>query len=140
MCQFSQKIKNHPRIYQEDDHFISQEVLAGLKDLGYLILSVFKHTGSSVHYPCHYKQHKSEKESGQDPFSHSKRTCDQETYDKAAAIRFERAGKLGRLNRKKSVKPAASLTGFRMAAAEQHYEDPRLQAEYLYSLIESEVS
>jgi len=65
---------------------------------------------------------------------------DQETYDKAAAIRFERAGKLGRLNRKKSVKPAASPTGFRMAAAEQHYEDPRLQEEYLYSLIESEVS
>ena len=31
---------------------------------------------------------------------------DQETYDKAAAIRFERAGKLGRLNRKRSVKPA----------------------------------
>ena len=65
---------------------------------------------------------------------------DQETYDKAAAIRFERAGKLGRLSRKKSVKPAASPTGFRIAAAEQHYEDPRLQAEYLYSLIESEVS
>jgi cysteine synthase len=65
---------------------------------------------------------------------------DQETYDKAAAIRLERAGKLGRLNRKKSAKPAASPTGFRMAAAEQHYEDPRLQAEYLYSLIESEVS
>lgn len=63
---------------------------------------------------------------------------DQETYDKAAAIRLERAGKLGRLNRKKNSKPAASPTGFRMAAAEQHYEDPRLQAEYLYSLIESE--
>ena len=65
---------------------------------------------------------------------------DQETYDKAAAIRLERAGKLGRLNRKKNVEPAASPTGFRMAAAERHYEDPRLQAEYLYSLIESEVS
>ena len=65
---------------------------------------------------------------------------DQETYDKAAAIRFERAGKLGRLNRKKNVKHALPPTGFRMAAAEQHYEDPRLQAEYLYSLIESEVS
>lgn len=65
---------------------------------------------------------------------------DQETYDKAAAIRLERAGKLGRLNRKKNVEPAASPTGFRMAAAEQHYENPRLQAEYLYSLIESEVS
>lgn len=50
---------------------------------------------------------------------------DQETYDKAADIRLERAGKLGRLSRKKNVKPAASPTGFRMAAAEQHYEDPR---------------
>ena len=65
---------------------------------------------------------------------------DQETFDKAAAIRLERAGKLGRLNRKKNLKPAASPTGFRMAAEEQHYEDLRLQAEYLYSLIESEVS
>ncbi|MEH2949176.1 integrase [Sporofaciens sp. JLR.KK001] len=65
---------------------------------------------------------------------------DQETFDKAAAIRLERAGKLGRLNKKKNSTPAASPTGFRMAAAEQHYEDPRLQVEYLYSLIESEVS
>ena len=65
---------------------------------------------------------------------------DQETFDKVAAIRLERAGKLGRLNRKKNSKPTASPTGFRMATAEQHYEDPRLQAEYLYSLIESEVS
>ena len=65
---------------------------------------------------------------------------DQETFDEAAAIRLERAGKLGRLNRKKNSKPAASPTSFRMAVAEQHYEDPRLQAENIYSLIESEVS
>ena len=65
---------------------------------------------------------------------------DQETYDKAAAIRLERAGKLGRLNKKKNTKPAAPPTNFRMATAAQHYEDPRLQAEYLYGLIESEVS
>ena len=65
---------------------------------------------------------------------------DQETFDKAAAMRLERAGKLGRLNKKKNTKPAAPPTNFRMATAAQHYEDPRLQAEYLYSLIESEVS
>ena len=65
---------------------------------------------------------------------------DQETFDKAAAVRLERAGKLGRLNKKKNTKPTASPTNFRMATAEHHYEDPRLQAEYLYSLIESEVS
>jgi hypothetical protein len=29
-------------------------------------------------------------------------------------------------------------TYFRMAEAEEEYENPRLQAEYLYSLIESE--
>ena len=65
---------------------------------------------------------------------------DQESFDKAAAIRMERAGKLGRLNRKKELKAVVSPTGFRMVAAEHHYEDPRLQAEYLYSLIESEES
>ena len=65
---------------------------------------------------------------------------DQETFDKAAAMRLERAGKLGRLNKKKNTKPEAPPTSFRMATAEHHYEDPRLQAEYLYSLIESEVS
>ena len=55
-------------------------------------------------------------------------------------MRLERAGKLGRLNKKKNTKPAAPPTSFRMATAEHYYEDPRLQAEYLYSLIESEVS
>ena len=65
---------------------------------------------------------------------------DQETFDKAAAIRLERAGKLGRLSRKKNAKPTVPPTSFRMSAAEPHYEDPRLQAEYLYSLTESEVS
>ena len=65
---------------------------------------------------------------------------DQDTFEKAAAIRLERAVKLGRLNRKKDSIPITPPTGFRMATAEQHYEDPRLQAEYLYSLIESEVN
>lgn len=63
---------------------------------------------------------------------------DQETFDKAETIRLERAGKLGRLNRVKEAKPEKVPTYFRFAEAEQHYEDPRLQAEYLYSLIESE--
>ena len=65
---------------------------------------------------------------------------DQDTFDKATAMRLERAGKLGRLNRKKDSRPITPPTGFRMATAEQHYEDPRLQAEYLYHLIESEVN
>ena len=37
---------------------------------------------------------------------------DQETFDKSAAIRLERAGKLGRLNRKKNVKPTFPLPAF----------------------------
>lgn len=37
---------------------------------------------------------------------------DQETFAKAAAIRLERAEKLGRLNRKKESKPTASPTDF----------------------------
>lgn len=63
---------------------------------------------------------------------------DRETYDKAAEERMRRAGKLGRLNRKKEGKPAPIPTNFHFADAETGYEDPRLQAEYLYSLIESE--
>lgn len=63
---------------------------------------------------------------------------DQETFDKAEAIRLERAGKLGRLNRVKESKPEKVPTYFRITEAEQHYDDPSLQAEYLYSLIESE--
>ena len=61
-----------------------------------------------------------------------------ETFDKAEAIRLERAGKLGRLNLLKSSKPIKVPTHFWFAEAEKEYEDPRLQAEYLYSLIESE--
>lgn len=65
---------------------------------------------------------------------------DRETYDKAAEERLRRAGKLGRLNRTKAAKPAVIPTRFHFAETETEYEDPRLQAEYLYSLIESEVS
>jgi hypothetical protein len=61
-----------------------------------------------------------------------------ETFDKAEAIRLERASKLGRLNRVKELNPMKAPTYFRMAEAEEEYENPRLQAEYLYSLIESE--
>lgn len=63
---------------------------------------------------------------------------DRETYDKAAEERLRRAGKLGRLNLLKSSKPIKVPTHFWFAEAEKEYEDPRLQAEYLYSLIESE--
>ena len=65
---------------------------------------------------------------------------DRDTYDKATEERIRRAGKLGRLNRKKTTKPAAIPTRFHFVEAKTEYEDPRLQAEYLYSLIESEVS
>lgn len=65
---------------------------------------------------------------------------DRETFDKAAEERIKRAGNLGRLNRKKEAKKAPIPTRFHFAEAETHYEDPRLEAEYLYSLIESEVS
>jgi len=63
---------------------------------------------------------------------------DQETFDKAEAIRLERADKLGRLNRTRTSRPLTVPTRFRFAEAKEKYEDPRLQAEYLYSLIESE--
>lgn len=65
---------------------------------------------------------------------------EQEAFDSASEERIRRADKLGRLKHKKAMKQAAVPTHFHLAEAVQHYEDPRLQAEYLYSLIESEVS
>lgn len=65
---------------------------------------------------------------------------DQVTFDNAAEERICRATMLGRLNRQKAAKATAIPTHFHFADATEHYEDPRLQAEYLYSLIESEVS
>lgn len=64
---------------------------------------------------------------------------DQQTYDKAQAERLHRAEKLGRTNRKKqSPDTRKPPTHFKLAAPEQAYDDPKQQAEYLYSLIESE--
>lgn len=63
---------------------------------------------------------------------------DQETFDLASKERIRRADKLGRLNLKKAVKQTVIPTRFHLAEATQHYDDPRLEAEYLYSLIESE--
>jgi hypothetical protein len=46
---------------------------------------------------------------------------------------------LGRTNRKKqSPDTRKPPTRFKLAAPEQAYDDPKQQAEYLYSLIESE--
>jgi hypothetical protein len=45
---------------------------------------------------------------------------DQETFDKAEAIRLERAGKLGRLNRTRTSRPLTVPTRFRFAEAKKN--------------------
>jgi hypothetical protein len=65
---------------------------------------------------------------------------DQETFDKAAEDRIRTRRETRQAEQQKECKTGRVSYRLRMAAAEQHYEDPRLQAEYLYSLIESEVS
>lgn len=63
---------------------------------------------------------------------------DRETYEAAGAERLRRAQRLGRLNRESSPARTSVPTRFRLAPAKEHYDDPKQQAEYLYSLIESE--
>lgn len=63
---------------------------------------------------------------------------DRDTFDKAASLRLNRASRQGRQTCRKTAKVLAVPTSFRFAKAIHDYEDPRLQAEYLYSLIESE--
>ena len=63
---------------------------------------------------------------------------DRQTYEKAAAEIGRRSEMLGRNHQKKKFVIPAVPTRFFMAAANKQYEDPKLQAEYLYGLIESE--
>lgn len=64
---------------------------------------------------------------------------DKETFDKAEAEKQRRAEALGRLNRKKDKPSQAAPTYFRFEKPEKNYDDPSLQAQYLYSLIERPV-
>ena len=63
---------------------------------------------------------------------------DKEIFESAAAKRIKRADKFSGLNYKRVIKPSVVPTHFHLSAAIQHYDDPRLQEKYLYSLIESE--
>ena len=65
---------------------------------------------------------------------------DRETFDSAEAERKRREGALGRDNRpKKGPCSRVPQTRFRMKKTDQVCNDPYEQAQYLYSLIESEV-
>ena len=62
------------------------------------------------------------------------------TIDAAEAERVKRQTKLGRVFDKKPDKVSQVATGFKMPKVQIKYEDPFIQAEYVYSLIESEVN
>lgn len=64
---------------------------------------------------------------------------DADSFEKAQAELAARAKKLGRTNkagRKREIKIPLS---FSLKAVKKHYDDPFTQAEYLYTLIKSEV-
>jgi hypothetical protein len=63
---------------------------------------------------------------------------DADTFRKAEEELESRAEKLGRKNRRKETAPQAPPTRFSVKPAEKHFNDPVLQAEYLYGQIESE--
>ena len=65
---------------------------------------------------------------------------DQETYDAFEVERQRREKALGRNNKKKKkIEARPAPTAFRMRKSVKVNNDPYKQAEYLYSLIESEV-
>lgn len=61
-----------------------------------------------------------------------------ETFDKAEAERLRRAEALGRIREPEGQEKIEIPVSFRTRQAERKYDDPFLQAEYAYSLIESE--
>jgi hypothetical protein len=64
---------------------------------------------------------------------------DNETFEAAEAERVKRQVKLGRVFDDKPAQESKVATGFKMLKIQMKYDDPFTQAEYVYSLIESEV-
>ena len=62
-----------------------------------------------------------------------------EAFDRVQAERVKRAAALGRLDRKSKRKPPKIPTQFSIGAIMEHYDNPATQAEYVYSLLNSEV-
>lgn len=66
---------------------------------------------------------------------------DEHTFQKAKEELNKRAKKLGRTNRASKVLPEMTIPiNFHMNPPTQKYTDPFMQAEYLYTLIESEMT
>ena len=63
---------------------------------------------------------------------------DRETFDKAEQERMRRAAALGRIKEPAEQEGILIPTVFHAKPVEQTFDDPFLQAEYAYSLIESE--
>lgn len=63
---------------------------------------------------------------------------DEETIERFQEELTRRAGNLGRLDRKCKERNITITTSFRFKPAELTFADPFVQAEYIYSLIESE--
>lgn len=64
---------------------------------------------------------------------------DNETFEQAEAERLRRAKMLGRIREPAAKEKTLKRYQFSMPKLEQLYDDPFKQAEYAYSLIESEV-
>lgn len=64
---------------------------------------------------------------------------DKESFDAVEAELSKRSAKLGRNDRYNSPKAKRPPTAFRLGDITENYDNPIRQAEYLYSLIESEV-
>ena len=64
---------------------------------------------------------------------------DKDTFITADAERFMRAERLGRTRKSKQEKEVVYPTTFRMNEGTEEYDDPFGQAEYAYSLIDTEV-
>ena len=64
---------------------------------------------------------------------------DKETFDRVQTERIKRAAALGRLDRKSTRKAPKIAKLFSFGDIMEHYDNPATQAEYIYSLLKSEV-
>ncbi|WP_373844785.1 recombinase [Clostridium sp.] len=108
--------------------------------LGYLrglsLLAAAKEAGIDTYHGTAGKMLRNRRYLGDDYYP---AIIDRDTFEKAEAERIKRAAALGRVwEEKETVEEPYFPTTFKVGVVEQKYSNPLKQAEYAYSLIESE--
>jgi hypothetical protein len=132
---YGYRIENGKALIDEEKaNKVKKLFLGYLRGLSLLVAS--KEAGIDTYHGTAGKMIRNKRYLGDDYYP---AIIDGDTFEKAEAERIKRATALGRVWEKKEIleEPYFSTT-FKVGVVEQKYKNPLKQAEYAYSLIESE--